>query len=76
MFRNKYNENGKVLRNKVRLVCKGYTQIEGVDVDETFVPVIRLEIIKMFLVLAAHKRYKIYQMDVKLGFLNELEDRH
>jgi hypothetical protein len=39
VFKNKHNEDGKVMRNKARLVCKGYTQIEGVDVDETFAPV-------------------------------------
>ena len=72
MFRNKHNEDGKVVRNKARLVCKGYTQIEGVDVDETFAPVARLETIRMFLALAAHKRYKVYQMDVKSAFLNGL----
>ena len=72
VFRNKHNEDGKVVRNKARLVYKGYTQIEGVDVDETFAPVVRLETIRMFLALAAHKRYKVYQMDVKSAFLNGL----
>ena len=60
VFRNKHNEDGKVVRNKVKLVYKGYTQIEGVDVDETFAPVARLETIRMFLALVAHKRYKVY----------------
>ena len=68
VFRNKHNEDGKVVRNKARLVCKGYTQIEGVDVDETFTLVARLETIRMFLALVAHKRYKLYQMDVNLPF--------
>ena len=54
----------------MRLVCKGYAQIEGLDFDETFAPVVRLEAIKMFLAYACHKRFKVYQMDVKSTFLN------
>jgi hypothetical protein len=64
------NEKGKVVRNKARLVYKGYDQIEGLDYDETFVPVARLEAIRMFLAYACHKRFKLYQMDVKSTFLN------
>jgi hypothetical protein len=52
------------------LVCKGYAQIEGLDFDETFVPVARLEAIRIFLAYACHKRFKVYQMDVKSYFLN------
>jgi hypothetical protein len=70
IFKNKLNEQGKVIRNKVRLVCKGYDQIEGLDFDETFALVGRLEAIRMFLAYACHKRFKVYQMDVKLAFLN------
>jgi hypothetical protein len=70
IFKNKLNEQGQVIRNKVRLVCKGYAQIEGLDFDETFVPVARLEAIKMLLAYACHKRFKVYQMDVKSAFLN------
>ena len=64
------NEQGKVIRNKARLVCKGYAQTEGLDFDETFVPIERLEAIRMFLSFACHKRFKVYQMDVKSTFLN------
>ena len=64
------DENGKIVRNKARLVCKGYAQIEGIDFDETFAPVARLESIRMFLALAVFKDFKIYQMDVKSAFLN------
>jgi len=49
IFKNKLNENGEVIRNKERLVCKGYTQQEGIDFEETFAPVARLEFVRMFL---------------------------
>jgi len=70
IFKNKLNEQGQVIRNKARLVCKGYAQIEGLDFGETFAPVARLEAIRMFLAYACHKRFKVYQMDVKSAFLN------
>ncbi|MGI4416855.1 reverse transcriptase domain-containing protein, partial [Klebsiella pneumoniae] len=55
VFRNKLNEEGKVVRNKARLVCKGYSQKERVDYNETFAPVARLEAVRLFLAFAAHK---------------------
>ncbi|MFX6540571.1 reverse transcriptase domain-containing protein, partial [Acinetobacter baumannii] len=55
-----------------RLVCKGYAQVEGIDFEETFAPVARLEAIRMFLALAAYKTFKVFQMDVKSAFLNGL----
>ena len=70
VFKNKSNEQGKIVRNKARLVCKGYAQVEGQDFDETFAPVARMEAIRMFLAYACHKRFKVYQMDVKSAFLN------
>jgi hypothetical protein len=70
IFKNKLNEQGQVVRNKARLVCKGYSQIEGLDFDETFAPVARLEAIIIFLSYACHKRFKFYQMDVKSSFIN------
>jgi hypothetical protein len=70
VYKNKMNEQGNIVRNKARLVCKGYAQIEGLDFDETFVPVERLEAIRMFLAYACHKKFKFYQMDVKSDFLN------
>jgi hypothetical protein len=57
-------------RDKEILVYKGYAQIEGLDFDETFAPVARLEAIKIFLSYSCHKRFKVYQMDVKSSFLN------
>ncbi|KAL8093110.1 hypothetical protein AgCh_035124 [Apium graveolens] len=75
VFRNKMDENGIVTRNKARLVAKGYSQEEGIDYDETFAPVARLEAIRIFLAFAAHSNFKVYQMDVKSVFLNgELEE--
>jgi transposase InsO family protein len=70
IFKNKVNEDGQIIRNKARLVCKGYAQVEGIDFEETFSPVARLEAIRMFLAFACFKNFKIYQMDVKSTFLN------
>lgn len=64
------NEEGKVIRNKAKLVCKGYAPVEGIYFKETFAPVARLEAIKMFLTFLAYKGYIVYQMDVKYAFLN------
>jgi hypothetical protein len=75
VFRNKLNEDGKVTRNKARLVCKGYEQVEGINFEETFAPVCRMEAIHLLLAYACSKNIKMYQMDVKLAFLNgELEE--
>jgi hypothetical protein len=70
IFKNKTDEHGTVVRNKARLVAQGYTQIEGVNFDETFAPVTRLESIKIILYIACHLGFKLYQMDVKNAFLN------
>jgi hypothetical protein len=71
VFRNKLNEYGQVTRNKARLVCKRYAQIEGIDFEETFSPVVRMEVICLLLAYACSKNVKVYQMDVKSTFLNE-----
>src|SRR3954471_11243923 len=70
VFRNKLDENGKVIRNKARLVAQGYNQQEGIDYDETYAPVARLEAIRILLAYSAHKNIKLFQMDVKSAFLN------
>ena len=70
IFKNKTNEEGVITRNKARLVAQGYTQIEGVDFDETFAPVARLESIRLLLGVACILKFKLYQMDVKSAFLN------
>nr|GFA94636.1 retrovirus-related Pol polyprotein from transposon TNT 1-94 [Tanacetum cinerariifolium] len=59
-----------VIQNKARLVAVGYSQQEGIDYDETFAPVARIEAICLFLAYAAHKDFTIIQMDVKTAFLN------
>ncbi|GJU79054.1 retrovirus-related pol polyprotein from transposon TNT 1-94 [Tanacetum coccineum] len=59
-----------IIRNKSRLVAKGYSQQEGIDFEESFAPVARLEAVRMFVAYAAHKNFTIYQMDVKTAFLN------
>jgi hypothetical protein len=61
-----------VVRNKACLVAQGYTQIEGVDFDETCAPVARLESIRILLYVACHLDFKLYQMDVKNAFLNSV----
>ena len=60
----------EVIRNKAILVCKGYSQVEGIDFEENYAPVARLEAIRMFLALSCHKNFKVYQMDFKSAFLN------
>jgi hypothetical protein len=70
IFKNKTDEHGTVVWNKARLIAQGYTQIEGVDFDETFAPVARLESIRILLSIACHLGFKLYQMDVKSAFLN------
>jgi hypothetical protein len=69
-FQNKQDENGIIVRNKVRLLAQGYSQIEGLDFDETFAPVERLEAIRILLAYATSHNIKLYQMDVKSAFLN------
>ncbi|KAJ3686570.1 hypothetical protein LUZ61_015734 [Rhynchospora tenuis] len=70
VFRNKLDEHGNVVRNKARLVAQGYKQQEGIDFEETFAPVARLESIRMLLAYAANKGFTLFQMDVKSAFLN------
>eukprot|EP00253_Pinus_taeda_P005890 PITA_05890 len=75
IFKNKLNKKGEVIRNKAILVCKGYDQQEGIDFEETFAPVARLEAIRMFLALSSFQKFKVFQMDVKSTFLNgDLEE--
>nr|GEW52841.1 retrovirus-related Pol polyprotein from transposon TNT 1-94 [Tanacetum cinerariifolium] len=71
VFRNKLDENGIVSRNKARLVAQGYNQQEGVDYDETYTLVARLESIRTLLAYAYALDFKLFQMDVKSAFLND-----
>nr|GFA48483.1 integrase, catalytic region, zinc finger, CCHC-type, peptidase aspartic, catalytic [Tanacetum cinerariifolium] len=65
IFKNKKDESSLVIRNKARLVAVGYSQQEGIDYDETFSHVARIEAIRLFLAYAAHKDFTVFQMDVK-----------
>nr|GEW10661.1 hypothetical protein [Tanacetum cinerariifolium] len=66
----KLDELGGILKNKARLVARGYHQEEGIDFEESFAPVARLEVIRICLAYAAHKNMVVYQMDVKIAFWN------
>nr|GEU95753.1 uncharacterized mitochondrial protein AtMg00810-like [Tanacetum cinerariifolium] len=69
VFRNKKDEKGTVIRNKARLVAQEHTQEEGIEYDEVFAPVVRIEAIRLFLAYASFMGYMVYQMDVKSAFL-------
>ncbi|GJV09200.1 putative ribonuclease H-like domain-containing protein [Tanacetum coccineum] len=69
IFRNKKDERGIVIKNKARLVAQGYTQEKGIDYDEVFAPIARIEAIRLFLAYASFKDFVVYQMDVKSAFL-------
>nr|GFD04864.1 Gag-Pol polyprotein [Tanacetum cinerariifolium] len=69
LWKNKRDEENTVIQNKSRLVAKGYAQKEGVDFEESFAPVVRLEAVRLFIAYAAHKSFTVYYMDVKTAFL-------
>ena len=69
IFKCKRDDRGVVTRNKARLVVQGFNQQEGIDYNEVFAPVARLEAIRLFLAFAAFKGFKVYQLDVKSTFL-------
>ncbi|GKC20415.1 retrovirus-related pol polyprotein from transposon TNT 1-94, partial [Tanacetum coccineum] len=67
--KNKRDEENTVIRNKAHLVAKGYIQQEGIDFEESFAPVARLEAVRLFIAYAVNTSFHIYQMDVKTAFL-------
>ena len=69
VFKTKLNEKGNVDKYKARLVVKGYSQREGIDYKEVFAPVARWDTIRAIIALAAHKRWHVFQLDVKSAFL-------
>ncbi|GKE32824.1 retrovirus-related pol polyprotein from transposon TNT 1-94, partial [Tanacetum coccineum] len=71
IWKNKTDAENTVIRNMSRLVAKGYGQEEGIDFEESFAPVARLEAVRIFVAYAAHKNFLIFQMDVKTTFLND-----
>ena len=70
VFKVKRDEYGVVVRNKAQLVVKGYAQRHGIDYDEVFAPVARMEAVRLLLALAAHEGWEVHHMDVKTAFLN------
>nr|GEV79671.1 retrovirus-related Pol polyprotein from transposon TNT 1-94 [Tanacetum cinerariifolium] len=70
LFKNKPDEESTVIRNKSRLVVRGYLQEEGIDFEESFAPVARMEAFRIFLAYVAHKSFTVFQMDVKTEFLH------
>nr|GEU59903.1 retrovirus-related Pol polyprotein from transposon TNT 1-94 [Tanacetum cinerariifolium] len=70
LFKNKHDEEKRVIQNRSRLVVRGYRQEEGIDFKEFFAPVARMEAIRIFLAYAAHKSFTMFQMDVKIAFLH------
>nr|GFA54563.1 retrovirus-related Pol polyprotein from transposon TNT 1-94 [Tanacetum cinerariifolium] len=70
LWKNKKDEDQTVIRNKARLIAKGYAHEEGIDFEESFASVARLETVRIFVAYATHKSFLIYQMDVKTAFLN------
>ncbi|GKG21128.1 gag-pol polyprotein, partial [Tanacetum coccineum] len=71
LWKNKCDEENTVIRNKYHLVAKGYNQQEGIDFEELFAPVARLEAVRLFIAYATHKSLPIYQMDIKIDFLDD-----
>ena len=69
-LQNKTDEAGCVTKNRARLVAQSYAQVEGVDFDETFAPVARLEAIHLLLEISCIQKFKLYQMDAMSAFLN------
>jgi hypothetical protein len=72
VFQNKQGEYGEVVRKKARLVAQGYSQVEGLYFRESFAPVAHLEAIRILLAFTVSKGFKLYQMDVKSAFLNDV----
>jgi hypothetical protein len=70
VFHNQQDEHEVVTRNKARLVAKGYAQVTGLDFEETFAPIARLELIRILWAYAAHHSFKLFQIDVKSAFLS------
>ena len=70
VYKKKMNPKGEVERYKARLVVKGYRQKAGIDYDEVFAPVARMETIRLLISVAAHEGWQMHQMDVKSAFLN------
>ena len=76
VYRIKYKQHGEIDKYKARLVAKGFAQQEGIDYEETFAPTAKWNTIRLTLSLAAHKGWKVHQMDIKSVFLNGYLQEH
>jgi hypothetical protein len=72
VFKNKQGEDGEIVRNKARLIAQGFSQVEGLDFGKIFAHVAHLEVIRILLAFASFKGFKLYQMDVKNAFINDV----
>ena len=70
IYKRKFDNDGNVVKHKARLVAKGFSQEPGIDYNEAFSPVARLDIVRTVLAIAGHHEWKVYPMDVKSSFLN------
>src|SRR4051812_10692181 len=70
VFKFKHDTDGNILKHKARLVAKGYVQWPGIDFDEVFAPVARLDSVRLLLVVAAQFKWQVHYMDMKTTFLN------
>ena len=70
IFKNKLDEHGNVIRNKIRLVAKRYNQEEGIDFDKIYAPIATLEAIRLLLDFVCYMNFKLFQINVKSAFLN------
>nr|GFA01476.1 hypothetical protein [Tanacetum cinerariifolium] len=76
LFKNKHDKEQTVIRNKSRLVMRGYRQEEGIDFEESFASVARMEAIRIFLAYTAHKSFTVFQMDMKTALESLLQGNH
>ena len=70
LYKTKFNANGSIDKYKARLVAKGYSQQEGIDYEDNFAPIAKLNTIRVLIALATKNIWKIHQLDVKSAFLN------
>ena len=70
MYKTKFASDGSPLKYKARSAAKGYSQVHGIDYNETFTPVAKMDSIKLSLAIAASKQWEVHHMDVKCAFLN------
>lgn len=70
VYKTKLNEKGNVSKYKARLMVKGYSQRQGIDFTEVYAPVTRMDTVRMVIALAAHRGWKLHQLDVKSAFLH------